>query len=248
MKTESLKELREAVRILTYTATDLSNAKDDIKNAIDRIKAALYMETPAPSGRFNQADFLADDPVRPVMCGYFHDGGYRVACDSHILAACAESYEAENEGKIIGKDGREVVGKYPNWRSVIPANEESERHEIDTGAVYDLLKREKAENKLRDKYDVRQIGIVRVGDACFKVSFFAKICKFMDHYGIKSIRTYGPRRAAKVTAEDGSVAIIMPCAGVTLPFMAGDGRTVSREIHPLDVWDDEKYTFLRLSF
>lgn len=247
MKTESLNELREAVERLTYTATDPSNAKEDILKAIDNIRAAIYMETPAPSGKFNLRDFCADDEnLRPVMCGVFHDGGFKVACDSHILAACKEDYETEKEGAIIGKDGRVIAGKYPKWREVVPSGE-SQKVEIDSAKVYDLLKREKAENKLAGKYGVRQVAIVRVGDAFFKASFLAKVCKFMDHYGIKSMRVYGPRHAAKATAEDGSVSIIMPVFSTMLPYHKGDYWT-SRDAEIWKAWDDESYTFLRLSF
>lgn len=249
MKTESLNELREAVDRLTYTASDLSNAKEDILNAIDRIKAAIFMETPAQAGKFNLWDFCSnEEKTRPIMCGIFHDGGYKVACDTRILAACRESYETEKEGATIGKDGRSIAGKYPNWRAVVPTKEESERHEIDTAKVYDAAKREKAENKLAGKYGVKTVAIVRIGDAFFKAESLVKICKFMDHYGVKFIRTYGPRRAAKVSCEDGSVAIIMPIINTTVPVNEAPGYTGSVEANLSAVWEDEKYKFIRLAF
>jgi len=247
MKTESLKELREAFERLTYAASDLSNAKEDILFAVDKIRAAMYIETPAPAGRFKLEEFLSDDPIRPIMCGVFHDGGFKVGCDTHILAAVREDYDAENEGKVVGKDGRAIEGKYPNWRAVIPGAGGSQRVEIDSAKVYELLKREKAENKLAGRGG-NQVAIVRVGEAYFKASFLAKVCKFMDHYGIKAMRVYGPRHAAKAAAEDGSVSIIMPVVSTTLPYEEEGGHATTREAEVSRVWDDERYKFLRLSF
>ena len=91
MKTESLNELRQAVDRLTYTASDLSNAKEDILKAIDHIRAAIFIETPTPKGSFNIYDYTADDQIRPAMCGVFHDGGFKVASEGHILAAYKDS-------------------------------------------------------------------------------------------------------------------------------------------------------------
>jgi hypothetical protein len=250
MKNESLKELREAYERMTASVNDerttLAEMRNEMRLALDKIKAAMYIETPAPAGRFKLEEFLADDPIRPVMCGVFHDGGFKVGCDSHILAAVREDYDTENDGKIIGKDGRSIEGKYPNWRSVIPGGE-SQKIEIDTAKVYGLLKREKAENKLAGGRGVPQVAIVRVGDAYFKASFLAKVCKFMDHYGIKAMRVYGPRHAAKATAEDGSVSIIMPVVTTMLPYQDGDYLT-SRDEEIGKAWGDEHFKFLRLSF
>ena len=248
MKTESLNELREAVERLTYTATDLSNAKEDILKAIDNIRAAIYMETPAPRGAFNLYEYThTDEKLRPAMCGVFHDGGFKVASDSKILVACKESYEPEKEGKIIGKDGREITGTFPKWRTVIPYKEESERHEIDSAKVYDLVKKERAANKLVGKHGVKTPAFVRVGDTIFRAELLALACRFMDRYGIKTFRTYGTNRAAKATAEDGSIVIVMPIISAMVP-VERNGYTTSEETGIRNAWDDESYKFLRLSF
>ncbi len=247
MKTESLNELRQAVDRLTYTASDLSNAKEDILKAIDHIRAAIFIETPTPKGSFNIYDYTADDQIRPAMCGVFHDGGFKVASEGHILAAYKDSYEPEKEGKIIGKDGREIEGKYPAWRTVIPYKGESERHEIDSAKVYELLKKEKAAAKLAVRGGVKTPAFVRVGGAIFKAEIFAGACKFMDHFGINTLRTYGTNRAAKATAEDGSVVIVMPIVRGTVPAER-DGYATVVDTDLREAWDNDTYKFLRLSF
>lgn len=236
--------------MLAYTATDLSNAKEDILKALDHIRAAIFIETPAPKGAFNIYDYThTDDKLRPVMCGVFHDGGYKVASDTNVLVAYKDSYEPEKEGKIIGKDGRVIDGKYPKWRTVIPCMEESERTEIDTAKVYEILKEERAANKLAGKYGVKTPAFVRINanGTIFRAEKLAGACRFMDHYGIKTLRTYGSYRAAKATAEDGSVVILMPVVTARVPVLR-DGRTFDEDAELSKVWDDENYKFLRLSF
>ena len=106
--------------------------------------------TPAKAGKFNIYNYVADDEIRPAMCGVFHDGGNKVACDSHILVAVKAEYPAEYEGSVLLKDGSYVeyeetvyneelkksvtikhrkawVDKdghnrtiYPKWRDIIP--------------------------------------------------------------------------------------------------------------------------------
>lgn len=231
MKTESLKELQEAVSILTYTATDLSNAKEDILRAVERIKAAICIETPAPKGTFNPYDYVADDKFRIALNGVYHSEGFRVATDSHILVAVKGTYEEEKEGKIIGKDGRTIIGKYPRWTAAIPEDfHEHELHAIDTAKVYELVKRMKAENKLVGRYGPKKDAIVKVGNIFFRAEKFAQFCRFLDYYGIKEINTFGERRPTKAVAPDGSISILMPL------MLLGHK------------WDDDEALVLRLEF
>jgi len=210
MKPDSLKELQEAVAALSMTDLNYEEAENVRKAAIDRIKAAIFMETPAPKGKFNLYDFVSDDETRPVMCGIFHDEGFKVASDSHVLVAIKEQYDEALEHHTIGKDGRDIIGKYPRWNSVIPSDASGyDGHAIDTQKVFDLVRKVKAENKLAGKYGEKARGIVKVGKFFFADHKLAMVCKFMDHYGVSELRTY-ERGAAKVVAPDGSVCIVMP--------------------------------------
>jgi len=111
--------------------------------------------TPAKAGKFNIYNYVADDEIRPAMCGVYHDNGMKVASDSHLLIAIKEEYPEEHEGTVILKDGSFVeieenvldpeghvtntikhrtsyVDKdghnhpiFPKWRDVIPSTEKS---------------------------------------------------------------------------------------------------------------------------
>lgn len=212
MKPDSLKELQGAVAALSIM-NDLNpeEAENVRLAAIDRIKAAIFMETPQSRGKFNLYDYCYDEmDTRPALCGVFHDEGWRVATDSHVLVAVKDDYDEALEHKIIGKDGREVMAKYPKWKSVIPTDLNGyDGHAIDTAQVYDLVRKVKAENKLAGKYGEKARGVVKVGKFFFKDDKLAQACRFMDHYGITELRTY-ERGAAKAVAPDGSLCIVMP--------------------------------------
>lgn len=77
------------------------------------------------------ANVVASDELRPVMNGvYFDEAGECVGSDGHLLIV----YRCGNtkfDGKIIHQSGEEIVGRYPNYRSVIPAAREEYKHRID---------------------------------------------------------------------------------------------------------------------
>lgn len=57
--------------------------------------------------------------IRPVLTGVYHDDGYVVGTNAHILLARKEDYDKSLEGKITNKKGEVIDGKYPNWRAVV---------------------------------------------------------------------------------------------------------------------------------
>lgn len=71
--------------------------------------------TPAKAGKFNLYNYVESSEIRPCMCGVFHDGGNKVACDSHILVAIKEDYPAEYEGAVLLKDGSYVEIEEVKW-------------------------------------------------------------------------------------------------------------------------------------
>lgn len=246
MKPESIKEMQDAIAVLTYTATDLSNAKEDIKAVIEKLNAIMFMETPNVKGRFDLYDIASKDETRPVMCGIYHDNGFKVASDTHVLIAVKSEYDEALEHHIIGRDGRDILGKYPRWNVCLPTdNKETKTWEIDTAKVYDLLRAQKAEKKASGRRNALYAA-VRIGDAYFRAEWLANVCRFMDHYGIKTFKTNGSRRAARVDAPDGSVAIVMPTGSINA-WADKDGCYDRADRYPREVWDDEvNYKFHRL--
>lgn len=58
--------------------------------------------------------------LRPCLNGVFHNEGFKVASDSHILVVVKESYPEELENKIVSKKGECIEGKYPKYNLVRP--------------------------------------------------------------------------------------------------------------------------------
>ena len=57
--------------------------------------------------------------IHPVLTGVYHDNGYVVGTNAHILLARKEDYNKSLEGKITNKKDEVIDGKYPNWRAVV---------------------------------------------------------------------------------------------------------------------------------
>jgi len=91
------------------------------------IKEVLRAETPAAgASKFDIYRFVGSDKLRPVMQGVYYDGEWRVASDSFKMIAEKGDWGEELQGKIIGKDGSEIKGHYPNWRSILPKDIDGE--------------------------------------------------------------------------------------------------------------------------
>lgn len=57
--------------------------------------------------------------IHPILTGVYHNNGYVVGTNAHILLARKEDYNKSLEGKITNKKGEVIDGKYPNWRAVV---------------------------------------------------------------------------------------------------------------------------------
>ena len=125
MKPQSLKQLTE----ISYALDQLDQERYDkvIKQINEKIVNILRLESPTSSSKFRWYDYTDNDKktYREQMTGIYHDNGYKVASDSHILIAMKELYPEDYEGKILKKDGSFVdeSRKYPRWRDVIPKRE-----------------------------------------------------------------------------------------------------------------------------
>ena len=74
------------------------------------------------------ADGTEKIPFAELMKGIYHDRGYLVACNNHVLFVihCAPIYPHEKEGRIIDKKGNILknndgsIPVYPNYQIVMP--------------------------------------------------------------------------------------------------------------------------------
>lgn len=244
MKQLALNQLQEAIRILNYTLSDINpntveNAKEDIKHAIEQINGAIYSETPSTSRKFDLYKIAANDELRPALCGVFHNDGFKVSCDSHVLVAVKDTYDESLEGHILDKTGKDIIAKYPRWKDLIQKKEEGDGvFTIDTSKIYELVKAHKVEKKAAGKYGPYRLAYVKVGDAYFPVERMAKLALFMDAYGTTEIHIKDRRRAAACYAPDGSVAIIMPVL-YSSSYRTKDGQYHGESILP-DVWEQKR--------
>ncbi|MBF1482093.1 hypothetical protein [Prevotella pallens] len=127
-------ELKELLKQITNEDT-----KKEIKGALDAVLrqeqrsieynavldkqepiTPIYKEEKKPIAvtEFVETD-KKEAEIHPVLTGVYHDNGYVVGTNAHILLARKEDYNKSLEGKITNKKGEVIDGKYSNWRAVV---------------------------------------------------------------------------------------------------------------------------------
>lgn len=226
MKPEALKLLQNAVANLQYILDEdgygsktTEEDKYQAAEALKGIRAAIFMETPDPSMKFNIYDFTDDDGgIRPVMGCVHHQDGFKVASNAHVLVAVKSDYPDDLEGKNIDRKGEEYDYKYPNWEALFnPKQNEAEGYRIDFDSLNTWVKEYAAEKKMHGKYGARR-AYVKVGPAFFALELMAKLSKFMKAKGIDTLHIEDYRHGAACFAEDGSKGLIMPCITTSIDY------------------------------
>lgn len=84
----------------------------------------------------------SSDPLRPVYESVFHEEGRMIATNGHIVAVIDANYDKSLEGKKIHKkDGREIEGRFPNYKAVIPSEDITEWLNVDGAKLFEGAKR-----------------------------------------------------------------------------------------------------------
>lgn len=211
MKKESEKLLNEI-----YVYSDDPNIKK-------KVLQILRIEQSQAKGKFDYYKYVCKDELRPLMTGVYHDNGFKVASDAHIMIAFKDDYDvSELEGKVLGKDGAFIKGKYPNWRAVIPElsngkyQKKSETVKINFTKWDEIMATWKAEKKVGDEKKA-----VKVGNAYYNVELFNLLVLALKKLGVDEfINTWNLRyghpvdeaspAAGFIRTSDGSVALLMP--------------------------------------
>lgn len=158
------KKLVDAYDYLSYMQEQLKNNQTIDEHTITHVKRLIHEfmidHEPTKKNAFNIWDWVANDTLRPVMNGVFHDveNKMAVATNAHILVADAEYYdESKVSGEFqsfgrcmpIDKYGNHIEGRFPNWKEVIPqqTDEWVLRH-VDLKELDDYIKKCKAYMKL----------------------------------------------------------------------------------------------------
>lgn len=186
MKPESLKAIQNLILHVEC------NVKDEqlVKYLKDEFTRIIRIESPQSSNpKFDFYKYAAKDDLRPAMCGIFHDKGKKVVSNGCILIAKKEDYPEEYEGKILGKDGKFIEGKFPNYESVFPDLKKNSyiENEVNFEAFADFVLQIKAEAKLRG-CDT-SFAFVQIGGCYFKFQFFQLLVSYMKEIGAKTIWT-----------------------------------------------------------
>ena len=214
MKKESEKLLNEI-----YAYSDDPNTKK-------RVLQILRIEQSQAKGKFDYYKYVSKDELRSALTGVYHDNGFKVASNAHILIAFKDEYNmGELEEKILKKDGTILTdGKYPNWRVVIPdltiRDRKTEAVKINFTKWDDIMATWKAEKKVGEEKRT-----VKVGNAYYGVELFNLLVLALKKLGVDEfINTWTVRGVAKgteiveedvpgagfVQTSDGSVVLLMP--------------------------------------
>lgn len=181
----------------------------------EKVRQILRIEAPQPNGKFDYYKYVSKELARPIMTGVFHDNGFKVASDCHIIVAIKDDYdESELEGKVVGKDGAFIEGNYPNWRTVIP-DFTSNKHGYRTETVkinFDKWMKFMQMYKADKKLNIEKRW-VKIGEQLYGVDLFNLLTIAMRRIGTDEITNswsqYGGT-AGVCNWSDGSIALLMP--------------------------------------
>ena len=106
MKAESMKHLQKMYERCT----------DDMVYFKELIEAIIRLESESTTkSKFKIWDYVGSDTIRPAMCCVFHDSGFKVASDSHILIAFKEEYAPELEGRLMNNLIKKIISLLSQW-------------------------------------------------------------------------------------------------------------------------------------
>lgn len=214
MKQTSITKLSEVYNNLNalYNGEQIPH---DYKSLADLIQQVIRAESPeAKGGKFDYFKYVenSSNSIRPIMQCVFHDDGFKVASDAHILIAIKEDYPEELEHKLLHADGSfEDHGIYPKWRSVIPKPDGYEPYKVDRKAFYDWLTQKRSEYKAETgkgkkfMYEWRY----QFGPAQFHAERFDKLLTAMERIGTDVLMLKDARCSAYAQTEEGT-ALLMP--------------------------------------
>ena len=122
LKQTTHKETKREIEKALYATLKEEQRSIEYNKVLDRqdLIRPIYKEEKKP---ISVTEFVETDKEeaerRPVLTGVYHDDGYVVGTNAHILLARKEDYDKSLEGKTTNKKGEVIDAKYPNWRAVV---------------------------------------------------------------------------------------------------------------------------------
>lgn len=105
---------------------DEVSLRNETKGLTREVEARLEKDVELHSNdykprKFNIHNYVSTDKSRPtVLMGVYHSpDGYAVSSDGQVLIASKLDYDPAMKGEVVDKKGSKIVGRYPNWQSVV---------------------------------------------------------------------------------------------------------------------------------
>ena len=165
--------------------------------------------------KFNIYDYISHDETKYFMNGVFYEDKGATATDGRELVHLTQQeYDPKFEGKIISKELLPIDGTFPNWRRVVPDNENlAEVYPMDWEKLTKDFKELDWLFKMHRKLCGRKYTIRwKLGEHWFNIDHIKLACEFASEYPESDFRpgvSYG--KCAKVEDKyTGSFFIFMP--------------------------------------
>ena len=162
----------------------------------------LYIDacnTTVKNSKFDIYKYVSKDKTRERLQGVYYNNGDIVATDSYLLVVLQnQKYNPAYEGKIIGKSGEIFEGKYPNYKSIMPAKLDNYvLTKLDYSRLEEINKIDKAKVMTMQDFEKKHYTpVVKIGNAYFKLELINRLVTFMRHIGTNEI--YEPQESNKI--------------------------------------------------
>ncbi len=172
-----IKELKEHIEKM-----DSDAIINKMINAYKRAFSPAKPSVPVVSDLYKYLDKskLPNGEYRRTYSGIYYDDGYAVTTDGRFIFAHKKFYDKKNEGKIIDEIGKEIDGKYHNWRYfLLNESDKLKKLDIDRDELYkQILMYDKA-YRYRDHKAPIEYFSIKDGDKIYPYS--AKLLKGFLH-------------------------------------------------------------------
>ena len=177
--------------------------------AVIYLKQFMLANQAKPNCKVNLYDLCYKNDDIPVINGIFHDKGFLVATDGHILAKIRNKYPEQLEGKIITKSGEEVEGRFPNYKAVMGKYEEMIDVSISKEKVIEAVKQLKLEKKIGGICQ-KQV-LCKAGKQYFNAEMLLKLLLLCESEKMQIREAKDSERAIMgKNTETGSESLLMP--------------------------------------
>ncbi len=172
---------------------------------VEQLIKRFLLSNELSNNKFNIYNYVAGkkSPYHALK-GVLHEGKYKIATDAHILIVLEEEYPEEIEGKIIDKEGKEIDEQFPNWKSVIP-KDNNKQIDIPFAEIKTAYKQYKIDKRIKD--DI--IGLWKLGEGYFQIGLLHKLIIFAEYIGATQFKL-GQSGKAGIVEANNSIGLIMP--------------------------------------